>query len=314
MDAITIITGPRTGAGHLFALLRNIEAVAPRDGLFVDGHADVTVRMDAAEAEARTEGKSLLVVKATSTMPRDVVERELLGRTGMRAIVVVRRQIDAYVSLAKATALNAFRERDLTGVKQCLDRIVPLASKYPGWRSYLHLAEAQFHRLRGDPEAACAACERGLALATPDAEDPGRTIVAWPSLAGAYIDILVELDRFSIAHVLDHAANREHALCPRSRRVLLGRSARHVSGCPQPRQRGLALLIDPEAGEPVAAHYVRLATRDLHRCHRPAVAAVIHLVLQQHRSRGSHRQVSARGPLQLAPVHARPSVSSFQPR
>jgi hypothetical protein len=121
MDAITIITGPRTGAGHLFALLRNIEAVAPRDGLFVDGHADVTARMDAAEAEARTEGKSLLVVKATSAMPRDVVERELLGRTGMRAIVVVRRQIDAYVSLAKATALNAFRDRDLTGVKVRLD-------------------------------------------------------------------------------------------------------------------------------------------------------------------------------------------------
>ena len=121
MDAITIITGPRTGAGHLFALLRNIDADAPRDGLFVDGHADVTARMDAAEAEARTEGKSLLVVKATSTMPRDVVERELLGRTGMRAIVVVRRQIDAYVSLAKATALNAFRERDLTGVKVRLD-------------------------------------------------------------------------------------------------------------------------------------------------------------------------------------------------
>jgi hypothetical protein len=121
VDAITIITGPRTGAGHLFALLRNIEAVAPRDGLFADGHADATARMDTAETEARAEGKSLLVVKATSAMPRDIVERELLGRTGMRAVVVVRRQIDAYVSLAKATALNAFRDRDLTGVKVRLD-------------------------------------------------------------------------------------------------------------------------------------------------------------------------------------------------
>jgi hypothetical protein len=121
VDAITIITGPRTGAGHLFALLRNIETVAPRDGLFVDSHADATAKVDAAEAEARAAGKSLLVVKATSAMPRDVVERELLGRTGMRAVVVVRRQIDAYVSLAKATALNAFRDRDLTGVKVRLD-------------------------------------------------------------------------------------------------------------------------------------------------------------------------------------------------
>ena len=121
MDAITIITGPRTGAGHLFALLRNIETAAPRDELFADGHSDATARLDAAEAAARADGKSLLVVKATSTLPREIVERDLLGRTGMRAIVVVRRQIDAYVSLAKATALNAFRDRDLTGVKVRLD-------------------------------------------------------------------------------------------------------------------------------------------------------------------------------------------------
>jgi hypothetical protein len=121
VDGITIITGQRTGAGHLFALLRNIEAVAPRDGLFADGHTEATAKLDAAEAEARAEGKSLLVVKATSDMPRDVVERELLGRTGMRAVVVVRRLIDAYVSLAKASALNAFRDRDLTPVKVRLD-------------------------------------------------------------------------------------------------------------------------------------------------------------------------------------------------
>jgi hypothetical protein len=128
MDAITIITGPRTGAGHLFALLRNIETAAPRDELFADGHSDATARLDAAEAAARAEGKSLLVVKATSALPREIVERDLLGRTGMRAILVVRRQIDAYVSLAKATALNAFRDRDLTGVKVRLD-----AAHFANW-------------------------------------------------------------------------------------------------------------------------------------------------------------------------------------
>ncbi len=121
MDAITIITGERTGAGHLFALLCNIGAAAPRDDLFASGHAGASARLDASEAEARAEGRSLLIVKATSAMPRDVVERELLGRPGMRAIIVVRRLIDSYVSLAKATALNAFRDRDLTNVKVRLD-------------------------------------------------------------------------------------------------------------------------------------------------------------------------------------------------
>jgi hypothetical protein len=128
MDGVTILTGPRTGAGHLFALLRNFEAVAPRDGLFADGGADASARIDAAEAEARADGRSLLVLKATSALPREIVERELLGRAGMRAIVVVRRQIDAYVSLAKATALNTFRDRDLTGVKVKLD-----AAHFAAW-------------------------------------------------------------------------------------------------------------------------------------------------------------------------------------
>lgn len=121
MDGVTIITGPRSGAGHLFALLRNLEAVAPHDGLFVDGFADITAQVNGAEAEARAEHKSLLVLRATSAIPREMVERELLNRAGMRAVVVVRRQIDAYVSLAKATAMNAFRDRDLTGVKVRLD-------------------------------------------------------------------------------------------------------------------------------------------------------------------------------------------------
>jgi hypothetical protein len=120
MDAITIITGPRSGAGHLFALLRNIDAVAAHGDLFV-GAADIAAQVNGADAEARAEHKSLLVVRATSAIPRDVVERDLLARPGMRAVVVVRRQIDAYVSLAKATALNAFRDRDLTNVKVKLD-------------------------------------------------------------------------------------------------------------------------------------------------------------------------------------------------
>jgi hypothetical protein len=121
MDAITIITGPRSGAGHLFALLRNIETIAAHGDLFADGVANITAQVNGADAEAREEHKSLLVLRATSAIPRDIVERDLLARPGMRAVIVVRRQIDAYVSLAKATALNAFRDRDLTNVKVKLD-------------------------------------------------------------------------------------------------------------------------------------------------------------------------------------------------
>ena len=121
MDGVTVITGPRTGAGHLFALLRNFEAVAVRDGLFADGAQDAGGKIDLAEIEARAEGRSLLALKATAAIPRQVIETEILGRMGMRAIFVVRRQIDAYVSLAKATAMGAWRDTDLTPVKIKLD-------------------------------------------------------------------------------------------------------------------------------------------------------------------------------------------------
>lgn len=138
MDGITIITGRRTGAGHLFALLRNFEAVAPSDGLFADGWQDAGGRIDLAELEARAAGKSLIVLKATSAIPRDIVERQLLGRPGMRAVFVVRRQIDTYVSLAKATALDAWRDTDLTPVKVKLDaqRFAVWLDEQEGW--YAH--------------------------------------------------------------------------------------------------------------------------------------------------------------------------------
>jgi hypothetical protein len=128
MDGVTVITGPRTGAGHLFALLSNFEAVAPRDGLFADGWQDAGGKIDLAELEARAAAKSLIVLKATAAIPRDVVEREVLGRIGMRAIFVVRRQIDAYVSLAKAVAMDAWRDTDLTPVKVKLD-----AQRFAAW-------------------------------------------------------------------------------------------------------------------------------------------------------------------------------------
>ena len=143
MDGVTVITGPRTGAGHLFALLRNFEAVAPRDGLFADGWQDAGGHVDLAEIEARAAGKSLLVLKATSALPRDVIERDLLGRPGMCAVFVVRRSIDSYVSLVKATALDAWRDTDLSKVKAKLDAerfarwLDEQEAWYAHWRAWL---------------------------------------------------------------------------------------------------------------------------------------------------------------------------------
>jgi hypothetical protein len=143
VDGVTVITGRRTGAGHLFALLPNFEAVAARGGLFAEGLQDVSGRIDLAELEARAANQSLIVLKAISAMPRDLVERELLARPSMRAIFVVRRSIDTYVSLAKATALDAWRDTDLTPVKVKLDPerfakwLADEEAWYRHWRAWL---------------------------------------------------------------------------------------------------------------------------------------------------------------------------------
>ena len=61
-------------------------------------------------------------------MPREVMEKELLNRLDMRAVFVVRRQIDAYESLAKATAMDAWRDTDLSGIKVKLE-----AERFARW-------------------------------------------------------------------------------------------------------------------------------------------------------------------------------------
>ena len=143
MDGITVITSRRSGAGHLFALLRNFEAVAPSDGLFADGAQDAGGRIDVFELEARATHKSVVVLKATPTLRRETIETELLSRPGMRALFVLRRQIDTYVSLVKASALDAWRGTDLTPVKVKLDVghfanwLDEQEAWYAHWRSWL---------------------------------------------------------------------------------------------------------------------------------------------------------------------------------
>jgi serine/threonine-protein kinase len=82
---------------------------------------------------------------------------------------------------------------DLTGVKQVIDRIEPLARRSPGWVPYRHIAEGHFQRIRGNFELARAAYERALALTTPDPGEPFRFVTAFPSCAAGYVETLVGL-------------------------------------------------------------------------------------------------------------------------
>ncbi|MEO8757634.1 MAG: hypothetical protein ABI398_07765 [Devosia sp.] len=225
MDGVTIITGPRTGAGHLFALLRNFEAVAPSDGLFAEGYQDASGRIDLAELEARSAGKSLLVLKATSAIPRDIVERDLLSRPGMQTILLVRRQIDTYVSLAKATALDAWRDTDLTPVKVKLDAsrfaswLTEQESWYAHWKAWLEKRALPLPILRYETHLsvpaesvlrrfAATAAQVGITLRVPPAlpfgglkqQDREKAVALkvknWPEVSRALIEMGIEKRAF----------------------------------------------------------------------------------------------------------------------
>jgi hypothetical protein len=84
---------------------------------------------------------------------------------------------------------------DLPGIREAAEAITPLAARFPGWRGYKHLSDGYFEQTRGDFEAACAAFERGLAVAEPDASDPSRCVGCWPRLEAGYVEVLVGLNR-----------------------------------------------------------------------------------------------------------------------
>ena len=93
---------------------------------------------------------------------------------------------------------------DLTGIRQVADHIAPLAARHAGWRPFADLAEGYFEQIRGQPEAALAAFERGLRETSPPFGN------AWLRLEPACMEVLLQLDRASEART---RGERALALC-----------------------------------------------------------------------------------------------------
>jgi len=99
---------------------------------------------------------------------------------------------------------------DLTGVKQLIDRIEPLAARAPGWVPYLHFAQGRFEQVRGDFAAARRALEKCLALCTPEPDRSYPALPAFAAASAAYVETLVGLGRLGEARA---AGDRALALC-----------------------------------------------------------------------------------------------------
>jgi len=78
---------------------------------------------------------------------------------------------------------------DLVGIKQTLDRIPALVSRFETWRPALHHARAEYHRIRGDYRSAIAELDQAINLVSA-----GRSML-WPYMAGCYVLALLGLGR-----------------------------------------------------------------------------------------------------------------------
>jgi hypothetical protein len=121
MQGIVVITGQRTGAGHLLSLLNNLPEVAIRDGDLGEHPDDLVAVLDRVELDALAHNQRVFIVKATSMLAREKLDADVLSRPGMRAVLVTRRLIDTYVSLIRARETGVWRDADTTGDKVTLD-------------------------------------------------------------------------------------------------------------------------------------------------------------------------------------------------
>lgn len=178
MDAICLVAAPRTGTNHLCEVLKNFGDLASFLELFGnDGahgtdpetwpllrrltgldfasrrdprlvsftHEQPSAWLDALELAAKDSGKRVMSFKLfRHNLPIEAVEREIMARRGMRVMMVVRRQIDSYISWRKAVELGKWQDVDTTGIRLRLDPgkfaewLDAQERWYDHWRNYLN--------------------------------------------------------------------------------------------------------------------------------------------------------------------------------
>jgi tetratricopeptide (TPR) repeat protein len=89
--------------------------------------------------------------------------------------------------------------RDITGLKQCTDKVRALAATAPGWIPYVRLAEGRFHLVCENYTEALESFDEALELVEPPSDGSYPLHTAWcPSVAGR-VEALAGLERFAEA-------------------------------------------------------------------------------------------------------------------
>jgi hypothetical protein len=113
-----------------------------------------------------------------------------------------------FKSLMTLELASYAKSRDLAGISQVIEEMRGVAARYPAWISNLLVAEASFHQVRGDYDAAKAKFEACIELTRLDAEGGSSNLGMWISAHAGLAESLLGLGRDEEARVVAHTALR----------------------------------------------------------------------------------------------------------
>lgn len=120
LDTVCLISSPRTGANHLLSLCDNLAEAQPLPALFetLAERLAPEAAIAAAAELTRANGKRVMAFRLWHDMlPLDEAIGVVADRPGVRLVLVMRRQIDAYLSWCKAIELGQWQGVDTSELK-----------------------------------------------------------------------------------------------------------------------------------------------------------------------------------------------------
>ena len=171
------------------------------------GLASATKWAELLESDQLQQIHALYIRKVVRLQQGDWDGAERFRRKAERLEISARARQMFTSSLMIEVAAHAMAS-DLTGLKQVIDRIEPLAAKFPGWVPYRHVAVGHFERIRGNLETSRHEYEIALERATPDAEDDARALPAYPPAAAGLVETLTAMGALEQALAFGEAALR----------------------------------------------------------------------------------------------------------
>jgi hypothetical protein len=188
LDTVCLVSSPRTGASHLLSLCDNLAEAQSFPQLFepLAERLSPEAAMGSAIEATRAAGRRVMLFRLWHDMLSIEEAIAVADRRGVRLVLVMRRQIDAYISWCKAIELGQWRGVDTSELKlrASIDDFVAFMEAQEKWfahwqtwlsRRYLPIPIVRYETDIDQPpewalkRLAAAAAQVGITLRVPAA-------------------------------------------------------------------------------------------------------------------------------------------------